>query len=461
MQRRFFLHKPYDWQKEFHNAGSYASQRLLMAGNGVGKTRTGAYEIAVHMTGLYPQWWEGKRFDRPVKVWCCAISNTTQRDAVQPALLGSDLQDGLGTGLIPAERIAGKPKTRQSGIPDVADNFRVLHISGGYSNCLFKVYEQGWRAFQSADPDIIWMDEQHDENKVDEKPIFDEVITRLMRSGGILLVTLTPLLGETDMIRHFVNSDAKGVYIQGATWDDAPHLSEEQKALALATYPEHQRKTRTMGIPLMGEGAVFTTAEEDALIDDFPIPDHFARIKGVDFGIDHPCAVVDMAWDRDKDIVYFTRSWKKSNADLAEHVEAINHKTPWVPVSWPHDGANRDKRDGKSGIPLKDEYVKHHVKMLGRSACYKNDTQGSQPVEPIILEVNTRLIEGRLKIFKSCSDLRKEYRSYHRKDGRVVARHDDCLKAAFYALMMRRYAMTNTLGEVRRIAQPRAFTMSA
>ena len=42
-------YKQYDYQKKFHN--TLAAQRLLMAGNRVGKSFSGAMEMAYHVTG--------------------------------------------------------------------------------------------------------------------------------------------------------------------------------------------------------------------------------------------------------------------------------------------------------------------------------------------------------------------------------------------------------------------------
>ena len=36
-----------------------------MAGNQLGKTLAGGVEAAMHVTGRYPDWWQGKRFDEP------------------------------------------------------------------------------------------------------------------------------------------------------------------------------------------------------------------------------------------------------------------------------------------------------------------------------------------------------------------------------------------------------------
>ena len=53
---------------EFHGNGASKRERLFMAGNQFfGKTTAGAVEMAYHLTGLYPDWWEGKRFAQPVR----------------------------------------------------------------------------------------------------------------------------------------------------------------------------------------------------------------------------------------------------------------------------------------------------------------------------------------------------------------------------------------------------------
>ena len=53
----------------FFTAGADFRERLFIAGNRTGKTTVAAYEVTCHLTGIYPEWWEGRRFDHPVKVW--------------------------------------------------------------------------------------------------------------------------------------------------------------------------------------------------------------------------------------------------------------------------------------------------------------------------------------------------------------------------------------------------------
>src|SRR5215208_1743308 len=56
-------YEPYNKQLKFHADGLVHRERLLMAGNKLGKTYCGAAEAAYHATGNYPQWWPG-RIDR-------------------------------------------------------------------------------------------------------------------------------------------------------------------------------------------------------------------------------------------------------------------------------------------------------------------------------------------------------------------------------------------------------------
>ena len=58
-------YRPYEYQEKYHN--EIASQKLLMAGNRIGKSFCGAAELAFHLTGLYPKWWQGRKWDKPIR----------------------------------------------------------------------------------------------------------------------------------------------------------------------------------------------------------------------------------------------------------------------------------------------------------------------------------------------------------------------------------------------------------
>jgi hypothetical protein len=94
--------EPYGWQEKFINASATNKQLLAMTGNRCGKTYTGGYIMACHLTGLYPDWWDGFRFDKPISAWAAGISTDPTRDILQSELLGQ-WNDAMkfGTGAIP------------------------------------------------------------------------------------------------------------------------------------------------------------------------------------------------------------------------------------------------------------------------------------------------------------------------------------------------------------------------
>jgi hypothetical protein len=120
---RMVDYKPYEYQKKFH--GDKSSQRLLMAGNRVGKSFCGAMEMAYHVTGRYPTWWEGRKFTRPIRAWAGGVSNETTRDVCQKELVGQpDDPEAKGTGSIPLKYIADT--VRKAGVPNALNIYRVV-----------------------------------------------------------------------------------------------------------------------------------------------------------------------------------------------------------------------------------------------------------------------------------------------------------------------------------------------
>src|SRR5438477_8786059 len=73
-RNRLRLYVPYPRQAEFHAAGATHRERLFMAGNQLGKTLAGAMEAAIHATGEYPPWWQGRRFDKPTVGWAAGLT---------------------------------------------------------------------------------------------------------------------------------------------------------------------------------------------------------------------------------------------------------------------------------------------------------------------------------------------------------------------------------------------------
>lgn len=191
----------YQKHMEFFRAGKDYRERCAMAANRVGKTETmGGYETALHLTGRYPDWWEGRRFDEPVAWWVAGKTNETTRDIVQAKLFGKVI-DGKkktvsGTGLIYGDCI-GSISWKQ-GVQDLIDTVMIKHISGGWSELGVKSYQQGRGSFEGTERHGIWLDE---EPPID---IYGECIIRTATTHGIIMVTFTPLEGVSEVVLQFL-----------------------------------------------------------------------------------------------------------------------------------------------------------------------------------------------------------------------------------------------------------------
>ena len=183
-------------------------ERLFMAGNQLGKTLAGGMEIAMHLTGLYPEWWEGRRFDGPTRGWAAGVTGESTRDNPQRILVGPPSQESAwGTGTIPGDTIISTDRAR--GVPNLLDNIIVRHKSGGDSHLAFKAYEKGREKWQGETLDFIWDDE---EPPLD---IYTEGFTRTNASMGIIMITLTPLLGMSEVVRMFLNDSQQKQMSEG------------------------------------------------------------------------------------------------------------------------------------------------------------------------------------------------------------------------------------------------------
>ena len=115
---RLRTYRPYPKQLDFH--ASLKRERLFMAGNQLGKTMAGAAEAAMHLTGVYPDWWEGKRFDKAITMLAGSESYELTRDGVQRLLIGPPMtEEEWGTGFLPQTAITGT--TRRSGVSGALD----------------------------------------------------------------------------------------------------------------------------------------------------------------------------------------------------------------------------------------------------------------------------------------------------------------------------------------------------
>lgn len=405
----------------FFEAGSQFRQRCIMAANRVGKTEgVGLYEMVLHLTGDYPAWWKGKQFTHHIRATAAGDSMKTIRDIIQLKLLGD--VEAWGSGMIPLESLVRA--TKAGGLPDLVDSIYVKHKDGGLSILTLKSYEQGRKSFQGTEKDVILLDEEP------PMDIYTECLMRTMTTGGIIMLTFTPLEGMSEVVLQFLGIDDEAQETPGdqgrmlvqATWDDAPHLSEADKNELWDSLPPHQREARSKGIPMLGSGAIYPIAEEDIIIDDFAIPDHYAKAQGMDVGW-NKTACVWGATDRETGVTYLFSEHYRGQAEPIIHAEAIKMRGAWIPGAIDPASRGRSQVDGKK---LLDQYRDHGLTL----------SEADNAVESGIYEVWSRLSTGKIKVFKSLKNWLTEYRLYRRDErGKVVKERDHLMDATRYLVM--------------------------
>jgi len=445
---RINQYDPYPYQQKFHKTGSEANQRLLMAANRIGKSFSGAAEMSYHLTGIYPDWWEGRRYYQPITAWAGGVSNETTRDIVQFELLGSpDDPDAFGSGAIPKSKII---KTeRKPGVPNAKSVALIQHVSGGNSSLHFKAYEMGVEKWQGRSVDCIWLDEEP------SRELYSQAVTRTLDRKGMVYMTFTPESGMTETVASFMNNLQHGQSLTNATWDDASekvtslkggqgHLNEDVMTQILSSYSPHEREMRRYGRPSIGSGLVFPVQEDKLMIDPVQLEDHWPRIAGIDFGWDHPTAVVWVAWDKDEDELYIYDCYRQSKASPSVHAASIRTRSESVPIAYPHDG---NRRDSMGNPGLADQY-----RSLGCNMMLEHFTnppalghnKGGNSVEEGLMDMLQYMEQGRFHVFNTLADWFEEFRMYHRKGGKVVPFKDDLMSATRYAVLSRRFAVSSS-----------------
>jgi phage terminase large subunit-like protein len=477
----------------FLAAGLSYPERGFVAANRIGKTETAAYELRCHLTGRYPDWWVGRTWDRPTDWRAAGDTMLTTRDILQKSLLGphENVPVKKWTGMIEAKYIIEVVR-RSGGITNCIDTIRVRHKSGGTSRLSFLSYDMGRRVFQGFECDGFWIDEEPPDpaerleaQASGSSDIYGECLLRTMTTDGIVIATFTPLKGWTPFMRGYfgtammpgteedgpdvpakplMTSSPEGAaaeaeereyavasdtltqqqdinpfgvsqprLIIGATWDDAPHLTEKVKAQQWASMLPYQRAARTKGIPQLGAGAVYPIDEADLRVADFAIPEHWWRGFGMDVGGGaKPTAAVFCALNPEDRVLHVTAVYKRASTEPSLHAAAIKERmmrpTGWM---WPGVG-------DAAALIMTDHDAEQLVFVYRRLGLDLH--LPDKAVETGIADVWDLMVTGRFRVFASCQAWFEEFRMYRRDArGRVVKSNDHLMDSTRY---MARSGMT-------------------
>ena len=391
---------------EFFKATKDYKTVVQLGGNRSGKSYDSNYLMTMTATGLYPKWWDGWKAPNPKEIWSTGDSHSSVRDISQTILLGP-IND-LGTGMIPKHLLVdekGNFRVRmKQGIPNAIDHCLVRHKNGHLVKIAFKSYEQGRKSFQGTSIDLIVFDEEPK-----DQDIFSEGLARTITTGGKCVFTFTPLEGLTPLVLNFLPNGefpignvlpGQSVYVMQKTWEDVPHIPEEERKTMMASWRPWELEARTKGLPMVGAGKVFITPESDIKCEPFELSLKWPRGYGLDiaFFSGVTCAVF-FAIDPTTGIVYIYDVYKCTGQLPEVPAAAIRRRGgTWIPGVIDPSA----KRYGSKGMSFVHEYSQ-----LGLDIVTANNS-----IEPGILRFTNMLAEGMLRVFSTCSLWFEEYRIY-------------------------------------------------
>lgn len=418
-----FRRELYKVHIDFINASAKHNQLAFVAANRTGKTLTGAYIMTCHLTGIYPDWWQGKKFMNAIDAWAAGKTNQKTKEIIQRELLGPD--NDIGSGMIPKDNIVRI--TKKPGVADAIETVQVRHKSGGISVLEFKSYEQGRDGFEGTKRQVIWLDEEPGDPR-----IYSECLMRLTDPfrPGIIYCTFTPLNGLSDVVLSFlpngrhpigrVHPDNADKYVVQTTWDDVPHLSEDEKKKLWDGCLPHERGARSKGVPSLGSGAIFPYDEDDILIEPIQILPWWPRAYGMDVGWNRTACVWG-ALDPDSGIIYLYNEYYTGKEVPAIHASAIKARGTWMWGACDPDGVNQ--ADGTHMFELYEQEGLNLVKADKRS------------VEAALFKMCQLFESGQLKVFKTLTNWLGEFRTYRRDEaGRIVKKNDHLMDATRYLI---------------------------
>jgi phage terminase large subunit-like protein len=414
-----FPRSAYLKQLEFFDAGARFKERLFMAANRVGKSEGGAYETTCHLTGNYPHWWTGRRFDGPVEAWACGTNSETTRDIVQTKLFGPADQIGVWAGGMVPANLVSKHTRRSHGLANSLESVWIKHVSGGLSVVGLKTYEQGRKSFEGTAKHIIWCDEEPPAD------CYTEMLYRTLTTSGLVMTTFTPLQGMSEVVTGFLEPSEEArphkFYIQ-AGWKDVPHLSESDQRALIATTPPYQIKARTEGEPVLGSGAIYPIAEADIIVPTRAIDDTWRRVYGMDVGWNRT-AVIWAAQNPGTGGYELCDEHYMGQGEPPSHAAAIKARGDWM--QGVIDPASRG-RSQKDGTKLVEEYRGLGLKLQ----------LADNAIEAGLMLTWTLLITGRLKVQAHLANWLSEFRKYHRDEkGHIVKANDHLMDATRYLVL--------------------------
>lgn len=441
-QLKYF--RPFEHQIKFFATGA-SPRRGILAANRIGKTVSTCFETAYHLTGHYPDWWQGRRFTKPITVFVAGEGWEQVARVLQDELLGTKdvkIKEHLGTGAIPRDCII-TDTMRCDGANAIG--VEIKHVSGNNSYLLFGNYTQEVRNLQGFKLDLCVFDEQPPDD------IFSELVTRTATTQGQVLCSFTPLKGLNGLVSKFWFEEEGYEHIR-VSWDDVPEydpwgepflLIETRRQLE-RDYLPHERDARKNGVPVMGKGAVFqlrnwpTYKTGEYNFKDMP---GVHRVIALDLGLINDKTVISlMYWMPMEQEAWLHHQIVVKGQEEANPMNYINHlMRPEVfgtPIVLPSDASTRG-RYTMSSQSIRELFEEYELNVCQHPIMNPPDADGRVTNHKAYgVNVMRQMLElGTLHVNENCQEFLREAQNYYVDEKGRFSDPDDCIDSARYALL--------------------------
>ncbi len=407
-------------QMAFHRCKK--RNRWVFGGNRSGKTECGAVEVVYLACGIHPF-----RKNKVTEGWVVSLSRQVQRDVAQKKILHYLPKTSI-------EKIVMVSGGQDSAENGVIDFIIVRSALGGFSKIGFKSCDQGREKFQGASLDYVWFDE--------EPPfdIYTECKMRVLDRCGEIFGTMTPLKGLTWVYNTIYLNETcdKEVWCEMMEWADNPYLSKKEIDALTKSLPADELESRRYGKFMQNGGLVYSEFDENInVIEPFDIPLDWQDAISIDPGLHNPLSAHFYAVDFDGN-VYVVAEHYQAGQSVEYHAKAIDEIAKRL--NWKRDGRGYLRAYIDSAAKQRTlASEKNVVELFYDNGILVNPNVNKDLFSGIsVVKSYIKTIDGkrRLFIFKNCTNLIREIKSYWWGDDDVPIKKDDhCLDELRYYLM--------------------------
>lgn len=386
--------------------------RWVFGGNRSGKTECGAVETVWLARGIHPF----KENKKDISCWVVSLTRQVQRDVAQSKVL-SYLHPSWVADIV---MINGRKDSYESGI---IDYILVYNVFGGKSKIGFKSCDQGREKFQGTSLDFVWFDEEPPYD------IYQECRMRVLDKCGEVFGTMTPLKGLTWVYNEIYLNEKKDkeVWCEHMEWADNPFLNQKEIEQISSSLGADELESRRYGKFVGNGGMVYSEFDENInVIDPFEVPKDWYDKISIDPGLNNPLSCHFYAVDYDGN-VYVIREHYEAKKGVEYHsnkIKEIVNELDWPKASNGMIYALIDSAASQKTLASEKSVVDlfYDNGILVNTNVNKNLYSGIQRVKSYIKDANGK---SKLFIFKNCTNLIREIKSYWWGDGDNPVKKDD------------------------------------